>query len=106
MGVDYLPAARFGRLRAPVPPGSLGRHTVSGRCFAEDSERKGSSVGTAIRTVTREELLERRAEILADLGVEDHDLSKLDEVRPMSSDEWDAREELEQISFLLGEEPV
>lgn len=63
-------------------------------------------MGTAIRTVTREKLLQRRAEILADLGIEDHDLSRLDNIRPMSSDEWDAREELEQISFLLGEEPV
>jgi len=63
-------------------------------------------VGTAIRTVTREKLLQRRAEILADLGIEDHDLSRLDNIRPMSSDEWDAREELEQISFLLGEDPV
>jgi hypothetical protein len=63
-------------------------------------------VGTAIRTVTREQLLQRRAEILADLGIEDHDLSDLDNIRPISSDEWDAREELEQISFLLGEERV
>ncbi|HEY5880446.1 MAG TPA: hypothetical protein VIU11_16170 [Nakamurella sp.] len=63
-------------------------------------------MGTAIRKVTREKLLQRRAEILADLGIEDHDLSRLDNIRPMSSDEWDAREELEQISFLLGEEPV
>ena len=61
-------------------------------------------MGTAIRTVTREQLLQRRAEILADLGIEDHDLSDLDNIRPISSDEWDAREELEQISFLLGEE--
>ena len=63
-------------------------------------------MGTAIRTVTREKLLQRRAEIFADLGIEDHDLSRLDDIRPMSSDEWDAREELEQISFLLGEERV
>lgn len=63
-------------------------------------------MATAIRTVTREQLLQRRAEILADLGIEDHDFSDLDNIRPMSSDEWDAREELEQISFLLGEERV
>lgn len=67
---------------------------------------KGSSVTTAIRTVTREELLQRRDEILADLGIQDAAASGLAGMRPISSDEWDAREELEQIAFLLGEESV
>ncbi|GGL89824.1 hypothetical protein [Nakamurella endophytica] len=63
-------------------------------------------MGTPVRTVTREELLQRRKQVLAELGIENDDVSRLNDLRPISSDEWDAREELEQISFLLGEELV
>lgn len=56
-----------------------------------------------VRTVSREELQARRQVILDKLGL------TLEQVRlgmpagTMSSDEWDAFEELDQIAFLLGE---
>jgi len=53
--------------------------------------------------VTREKLLERREEVLARLGVDEGEFWSEASTRSLSSEEWDAKEELEEISFLLGE---
>lgn len=53
--------------------------------------------------VTRDGLVKRREEILSRLGLSEAEFWELKATRTLSSDEWEAKEELEQISFLLGE---
>jgi len=57
----------------------------------------------AVRTVTREELERRRQEILGSLGLTLAQVHEGVSSSTLSSDEWDAYEELDQIAFLLGE---
>ena len=54
-------------------------------------------------TETREALESRRAEILASLALTLEEFRALSETRTLTGDEWEAREELDEISFLLGE---
>lgn len=54
-------------------------------------------------TETRESLIERRAAILADLGMTASELDTLAVTRTLTGEEWEAREELDEIAFLLGE---
>lgn len=56
-----------------------------------------------VRTVTRSELEHRREEILADLGLTLEQFHEVAETRRLTSEEWDGREELDEIAFLLGE---
>jgi hypothetical protein len=56
-----------------------------------------------VRTVTRSELEGRRGQILADLDLTLEQFTEVIETRSLTSDEWDAREELDEIAFLLGE---
>ena len=58
---------------------------------------------TRLVTVTREELLRRRAEILTRLGQTLEEFEELMRTGTLSGAEWEAREELEGIAFLLGE---
>lgn len=53
--------------------------------------------------VTRASLLARREALLARLGVDEGSFWAELSTRSLSSDEWDAKEELEEISFLLGD---
>ena len=54
--------------------------------------------------VTREELLARRAEILRRIELDEGEFELAAATRTLSSEEWEAKEELEEISFLLGDE--
>lgn len=53
---------------------------------------------------TRDGLLERRAVILAALGLDEEALTELSMSSTLSGEEWEAKEELEGIAFLLGED--
>lgn len=53
---------------------------------------------------TREALLERRSEILESLGLDEGALAELSAGSTLSGEEWEAKEELEAIAFLLGED--
>lgn len=52
--------------------------------------------------VTREQLVERRAAILRRLETDEATFAAARTTRSLSGDEWDAKEELEEIEFLLG----
>lgn len=54
--------------------------------------------------VSREALLERRARIFAALGFGAEHLRELEETGTLSGDEWAAKEELDAIAYLLGED--
>lgn len=55
---------------------------------------------------TPSELVERRSNILKHLGLTEAHFWELKSTRTLSSDEWEAKEELEAIEFLLGEQPA
>ena len=55
-------------------------------------------------TQTREALVERRAEILRNLDLTLEEFRELAATRTLTGEEWEAREELDQIAFLLGEQ--
>ena len=52
--------------------------------------------------VTREDLLARRAAILRRIELDERDFAEARATRRLSSEEWEAKEELEEIEFLLG----
>lgn len=52
--------------------------------------------------VTREALLARRNEILRRIELDEAEFERARVTRSLSSEEWEAKEELEEISFLLG----
>ncbi|RCL90224.1 hypothetical protein [Microbacterium schleiferi] len=52
--------------------------------------------------VTREDLLARRAAILRRIELDERDFAEARATRSLSSEEWEAKEELEEIEFLLG----
>lgn len=54
-------------------------------------------------TPSREALLRRRRAILQRLGMTAEQLDGIDESHTLTADEYEAREELDEISFLLGE---
>lgn len=54
-------------------------------------------------TVTRPELEARRAALLAALGMSLEDFDNLAATRTLTGHEFDIREELDEIAFLLGE---
>jgi hypothetical protein len=54
-------------------------------------------------TVTREELEERRRMLLAELGISLDDFKLLAATRTLTGREFDVKEELDEIAFLLGE---
>ncbi len=54
-------------------------------------------------TVTREELEERRRTLLAELGISLDDFERLAATRTLTGREFDVKEELDEIAFLLGE---
>jgi hypothetical protein len=53
--------------------------------------------------VTRESLVARRKSILERLGLNESEFWEIKSTRTLSSEEWDAKEELDEIEFLLGE---
>jgi hypothetical protein len=53
--------------------------------------------------VTRGTLLRRRRAIYSSLGMSPEEFEATAETRTLSGDEWDAKEELESIAYLLGE---
>jgi hypothetical protein len=54
-------------------------------------------------TVTREELEERRGALLAELGTSLEEFDRLAATRTLTGREFDVKEELDEIAFLLGE---
>jgi hypothetical protein len=54
-------------------------------------------------TVTREELEARRSTLLAELGISLDDFERLAATRTLTGREFDVKEELDEIAFLLGE---
>lgn len=52
--------------------------------------------------VTREMLIERRAEVLRRLRMDAEEFESARHTRSLTADEWEAAEELEEIDFLLG----
>jgi hypothetical protein len=54
-------------------------------------------------TVSRSELEARRAALLADLGLSLDEFERLAATRTLTGDEFEIKEELEEIAFLLGE---
>ncbi len=53
--------------------------------------------------VTGQDPESRRAEILRSLNMTAEEFSEARATRPLTGPEWDAREELDAIAFLLGE---
>lgn len=56
--------------------------------------------------LTREDLEAQRARILARLGVTMEEFAVTVRSNTLSGEEWDARDQLEEISFLLDETPA
>ena len=54
-------------------------------------------------TVTRSELEDRRRALLDDLRLSLEDFEALAETRTLTGHEFDVKEELDEIAFLLGE---
>lgn len=54
--------------------------------------------------VTREVLVERRRMILDGLGMDGATFADLAETCTLTGDEWEAKEELDGIAFLLGDD--
>lgn len=54
--------------------------------------------------VSRDELIARRTEVLCRIELSAIEFERARETRSLSSDEWEAKEELEEIAFLLGDE--
>jgi DNA-binding transcriptional regulator YiaG len=54
--------------------------------------------------MTREDLEARRAEVLSRLGVSLEEFAETVQTSTLSGEEWEARDRLEEISFLLNEE--
>lgn len=54
--------------------------------------------------MTRAGLETRRSEILNRLGVSLEDFAETVQTNTLSGEEWEARDQLEEISFLLNEE--
>jgi hypothetical protein len=54
--------------------------------------------------VTRDSLLERRRAVLSRLGLTEKEFWEMKATRTLSSEEWEAKEELEEIDFLLGDD--
>jgi len=56
--------------------------------------------------LTREALEEQRSRILAKLGVSIEEFAETVRTNILSGEEWEARDQLEEISFLLDEAPA
>lgn len=52
--------------------------------------------------VSREELLSRRGAVLRHIEMDEEEFERVRETRTLSSEEWLAKEELDEIAFLLG----
>ena len=59
---------------------------------------------TPVIDVSRDELIARRTEVLRRIELSESEFERVRETRSLSSDEWEAKEELEEISVLLGDE--
>ena len=54
--------------------------------------------------ISRDELIAHRTEVLRRIELSESEFERARETRSLSSDKWEAKEELEGISFLLGDE--
>jgi len=57
-----------------------------------------------VQEMTRDSLVARRTEILARLQMTRDELAAKIATSSLSADEWDAKDEIEGIEFLLGQE--
>lgn len=55
-------------------------------------------------TVTREELRAWRAEVLTSLGLTAEEWETVKATRTLTGDQWAAKEDLDAIAFLLGDD--
>jgi hypothetical protein len=62
------------------------------------------TVSPLIVTEPRDALLARRREILEALGLSMEDFRTLSQTRTLTGEEREAREELDEIAFLLGDD--
>lgn len=60
-------------------------------------------MSTVVVTESRESLIKRRQRILDSLGMSLEEFESLADSRTLTGEEWEAREELDEIAFLLGE---
>jgi hypothetical protein len=58
-----------------------------------------------IVTPSRDDLIDRRRQVLGGLSSSESELRDAAVRRALSSDEWEALENLDAIAFLLGEAP-
>lgn len=70
--------------------------------YYADRKRWGFDMAPVIE-VTREALIARRDEILSRLGLTLDEYLRRAEGSELSGDEWDARDDLDAIAFLLDE---
>jgi hypothetical protein len=66
--------------------------------------REDEEMSPLLVTQTREALESRRAKILEALGMSREEFKALRETRTLTGEEWEAREELDEIAFLLGDD--
>jgi hypothetical protein len=66
------------------------------------TDEEGNDMAPVV-SVTREELEGRRAALLAELGTSLEDFERLAATRTLTGREFDVKEELDEIAFLLGE---
>jgi hypothetical protein len=57
-----------------------------------------------VQEMTREDLISRRMEILERLQVTREELAKKISASSLTPEEWDAKDEIEGIEFLLGDQ--
>jgi hypothetical protein len=67
------------------------------------TSRREVSVSRVV-AVTRAQLAKRRAEVLANLNLGVDELRRARDTRGLTSEEWDALEEIDEIDFLLGDD--
>jgi hypothetical protein len=92
--------------------GSLSAFSRLLRCFdsrqwftsEQGKHRKEGQTMAPVIDVSRETLLERRRKIFESLGVDAQTFQSVEETRTLSGEEWEAKEELDAIAFLLGED--
>jgi len=61
---------------------------------------------SVVLNITHEGLVNRRDSILSDLNSTSEEFEATKSNRSLTGDEWEAKENLDAIEFLLGEDPT
>lgn len=78
---------------------------VTPSCFTISTTKGDTELAPTIM-MTRGDLEDRRAELLARLHMSLAEFSDVVETSTLTGEEWEVRDELEDIAFLLGEKPA